>query len=310
MHPSRDDATHKRLHHGWVAPRGVRLHYVEAGEGPLIVCLHGFPDFWFAWRHQIQPLAGAGFHVVVPDLRGYNLSDKPRGVRPYTLPTLAGEIEGLIGAFATDSATIIGHDWGGAIGWWLAMQRSPRLAALIVVNTPHPVRFARGFLAPSQWMHSSYMLLFQLAYLPEAVLRARHFALLRRLHQTRPGSRADLADGDMRRYLEAWARPGALTSMLNYYRALKHLNLIELLGNHRPIERPVLEIWGQSDRFARPELADPGAALAPTTRVERIAEASHWVHLDQPERVNTLILDFLQSSVITPPVRPNSASSA
>src|SRR5262245_18860577 len=123
---------------------GVRLHVAEAGSGPLVVLLHGFPEFWYAWRHQIPALARAGFHVVAPDMRGYNLSDKPRGVHPYRVPTLVEDVAGLIRASGAPRAAVVGHDWGGLVAWALAMQHPELVDRLVIVNSPHPKNMARA----------------------------------------------------------------------------------------------------------------------------------------------------------------------
>lgn len=288
------------LKHGWSAPRGVRLHYVEAGAGPLVLLLHGFPDFWYVWRYQLRPLANAGFHVVAPDLRGYNLSDKPSAVREYALPVVADEIAALLAAFGADQASLVGHDFGGAIAWWLASQWPDRIARLSVLNTPHPVRFLRGWLTPAQAARSSYMLLFQLPGIPEITLRARDFAVLRWLLRSRPGRAASLSQADMQQYLHAWQQPGALRAMLNYYRALKYLGPVQTRRTFRPVRQPVLSIWGAADRFARPELADPGQRLAPNARVHWLAGVGHWPHVDRHDTVNALLIAFLRAASTSP----------
>jgi pimeloyl-ACP methyl ester carboxylesterase len=270
----------------------VRLHYVEAGEGPLVVLLHGFPQFWYEWRHQIPALAGAGFRVVAPDMRGYNLSDKPPGVRAYRVEVLARDVERLILACGERTASVVGHDWGAIVAWIAAMRHPGRVGRLAILNVPHPARFPDGLLSPRQLLRSSYVFFFQIPRLPEKVIRARDFALLRsalRRDPVRPGT---FTAEDIERYVGAMARPGALTATLNYYRALLR-NPRALLGR---IEAPVLVIWGERDRFLSRRLAEPPPLWVPNLfSVERLPDASHWVAEDRPREVNALLLDFLRS---------------
>jgi epoxide hydrolase 4 len=158
----------------------VTLHVVEAGTGPLVVLLHGFPEFWYSWRHQIPALAAAGLRVVAPDLRGCNLSDKPRGQAAYRVRELAADVAGLIAACGEEQAAVVGHDWGGAVAWALAIRHPERVERLVIVNSPHPLRFLAAVRQPAQLARSWYMLLFQLPWLPEALLRAGGFKALRR----------------------------------------------------------------------------------------------------------------------------------
>jgi pimeloyl-ACP methyl ester carboxylesterase len=263
---------------------------VEAGpaDGPLVVLLHGFPEFWYGWRRQIEPLAAAGFRVLVPDQRGYGESDKPRGARAYNLEALAGDVVGLLDEAGRERATIVGHDWGAAVAWWVAIRHPGCVERLAVLNGPHPAAFRR-FLrrSPRQMLRSWYMAFFQLPGLPETALRALAPVLLKR----GLGSRGGAADPDeIARYREAWSRAGALTAMVNWYRAL---------FRHPPpvpadlrVRAPVLVIWGARDRYLGKELAK--ASLAYCDRGELAGvDATHWVQHDEPERVNRLLLDFL-----------------
>ena len=138
------------LREGYAEVGDVSLHYVEAGEGPLIVLLHGFPEFWFGWRLQIAPLVAAGFRVVVPDTRGYNLSSKPEGFEAYAVDQLAADIRGLIGALGAESALVVGHDWGGSIAWTVAMNHPEVVDRLVILNAAHPRRLQEGLKHPSQ----------------------------------------------------------------------------------------------------------------------------------------------------------------
>jgi epoxide hydrolase 4 len=279
--------------HRWVDVGGLRLHCVEAGTGPLVVLLHGFPEFWYAWRHQLPALADAGYRVVAPDLPGYNTSDKPPRVRDYRPRVLAQEMADLIAALGADSATVAGHDWGGGLAWLLAMHHPERVQRLVVLNAPHPIRFRKGLTSPRQLRRSWYMLAFQLPWLPERLVAASDFRALRRAlgrQPTRPGA---FTAQDIDRYVAAAAQPGALRAAINYYRAAVRANPLAQAHTLRRVDIPTLVIWGDQDRYLGRELAEPDRAWVPDVRVERIAEASHWVQADAPERVNQLMVDFL-----------------
>ena len=281
------------VEHRYADLAGVRLHYVEAGEGPLVVLVHGFPEFWFSWRFQIPALAAAGFRVVAPDMRGYNLSDKPKGVEGYALETLARDVERLIGALGEERAVIVGHDWGGIVAWAVAMLHPERVGRLVILNVPHPERLSRGLRTPRQLLKSSYAFFFQIPWLPERILRAGDFAIVRSVFRNDPVRPGTFGEDDIDRYVGALSRPGALTAAINYYRALARRAPVLARTLRRRIEAPVLVIWGQRDLFLVPELARPNPALVPDARVERLPDASHWVQQDRPEKVNALLLGFL-----------------
>ncbi len=264
----------------------VKLHYVEAGDGPLIVLLHGFPEFWYGWRLQIAPLAAAGFRVVAPDLRGYNLSSKPDGVGAYGAEDLAGDVRGLIQERGAESAMVVGHDWGGTVGWTLAMSHPQVVDRLAILNAAHPRKLNEGLKHPSQLHKSSYFFYFQLPKLPEHHVQAKDWKYFQDfLGDAQPPYTAE----EMERYIEAWSQPGAATAMINYYRfAVRHSS-----GDIKPIEAPTLVIWGEGDSYLGPTLAEPHAEDVPNLdRVERLPDASHWVHHDEAERVNQLLIEF------------------
>jgi pimeloyl-ACP methyl ester carboxylesterase len=275
---------------------GVRLHYVESGpaDGPLAVLLHGFPEFWYAWRKQIPAFAQAGFHVVAPDMRGYNLSDKPSSWRSYAAEHLADDVAGLIGHFGVERAHVVGHDWGAAVAYSTAMFRPEAVDRLAILNVPHPARMLAAFRTFRQLRKSWYMFFFQIPSLPERLLARDDFAFAKR------SLRANAAHGtfsreDLDRYAEAWAQPGALTGMLNYYRAALRRSPSAALAGLRPIRSPTLVIWGERDSYLGAELAEPEPRWVPDVRVERIPEASHWVQHEAPARVNELLLEFLRA---------------
>jgi pimeloyl-ACP methyl ester carboxylesterase len=280
--------------HRWIDVGGLRLHCVEAGTGPLVVLLHGFPEFWYAWRHQIPALADAGYRVVAPDLRGYNTSDKPSRVRDYRPWVLVQDVADLIVALGGGSAAVAGHDWGGGLAWLLAMQHPKRVERLVLLNAPHPVRFLKGLRSPRQLRRSWYILAFQLPWLPERLVAARDFHVLRWILRHQPIRPGAFTAQDIDRYVVAAAQPGALRAAINYYRAAFRANPLAQAHGLRRVDIPTLIIWGDQDRSLGRELAEPDRVWVPDVRVERIAEASHWVQADDPERVNQLMMDFLE----------------
>ncbi len=280
--------------HGYEVVNGVRLHYVEAGAGPLVMLLHGFPEYWYSWHRQIRSLVAAGFHVVAPDLRGYNFSDKPCGVRAYRVEALLADAAGLIRRTGESSATVIGHDWGGVLAWLLPLHYPELVQKRVILNAPHPAAFRRELhRSVDQVRRSWYIFFFQLSLLPEALMRAGDFALLRRMLTRQPTRPNAFSADDVARYRRALAQPGALTAAINWYRAA--FRRPTRPDEDAPCNVPTLLIWGERDAFLSPRLTEGLEQWAPNLRVERIANASHWVQNDAPERVNELILDFLSS---------------
>jgi epoxide hydrolase 4 len=281
------------LRHGYAELDAVRLHYVEAGTGPLVVLLHGFPEFWYAWRGQIDALAAAGFRVVAPDMRGYNLSSKPAGVASYALALLTADVRDLIvERGGQDGARLAGHDWGGMVAWATAAHHPASVQRLAILNMPHPQRMLEGLRTGRQLRKSWYILAFQLPWASERLLRRRRFEALRRPleHDARAGA---FSPGDIDRYVEAWSQPGALTAMLRYYRATLRARLSRTPEKLAPVTAPTLIIWGERDRHLGAELAQPHAADVPSLeRVVRIPTASHWVAHDEPELVSRLLIEF------------------
>ncbi len=276
---------------------GTTLHWVEAGDGPLVVLLHGFPEFWYSWRHQIPVLADAGYRVVAPDLRGYNESAKPPGYGAYLTGPLTQDVVALIAACDAPRATVVGHDWGGVIAWTLASRRPEVVERLVILNAPHPAVYLRRIRTPAQMLRSSYVALFQPPLLPEMVLRARDFAVLKAMLRGGAESPAAFTDADLDRYAEAFAKPGALTAMLAYYRAMGRRILAAArhagaTSDRRAVSVPTLVIWGRNDPVLGLDTADPGD-FVPDRRVVVVDDASHFVHADAPERVNELLIDFL-----------------
>jgi pimeloyl-ACP methyl ester carboxylesterase len=268
---------------------------VTAGpaDGPLVVLLHGFPEAWFSWQRQIPALAAAGYRVLAPDMRGYNLSDKPKGIAQYRIEHLAGDVAALIHWAGAERATVVGHDWGANVAWHFAMRHGQMLDRLVTMNVPHPAVMKAAFTNPAQLLRSAYAFAFQFPWLPERLFLARDVAVLRKTLQVDPVRDGAFDEEDIERYVEAMKRPGAVTGGMNYYRAAFR-QAAEQTVRVAPVTAPALVIWGERDRFIGRQYADPPPDLAPNARLVRIADASHWVQNDQPERVNALLLAFMK----------------
>lgn len=271
---------------------GVELHAVAAGADtdPLVVLLHGFPEFWYGWHRHIAPLVDAGYRVLVPDQRGYNASEKPSGTRPYRVTELTRDVRELLDAENRPSAHVVGHDWGGVVAWYLALRFPETIDRLGIVNAPHPVAFQRTVRTNRQQLRKSwYAFYFQLPRLPEWASKRNDFrALVAALQDNaKPGT---FTETDMQRYRAAWAQERALTAMMNWYRAL--LRYPEAPPRER-ISVPTMVIWGNNDQALVPELAAKTVEYCADGRLERFSDASHWIHHEHPDRVSDLLVDHL-----------------
>ena len=274
-----------------IALPDVTLHVVEAGpeDGPTVILLHGFPETGWGWRHQIGALARAGFRVVVPDQRGYGLSDKPGPVGAYRLARLGGDVVALADAIGAPTIGLAGHDWGGIVAWWVAARHPERVGRLAILNAPHPDTAWRVIRRdPVQLLRSWYVAAFQLPGLPEWWLaRAGHAALTDALLRTsRMGA---FSPADLARYREAWGEPGALAGMLGWYRALVR---------HRPppagrIRVPTLILWGRRDVALGPRFATESLALCDDGRIRWFDEATHWLQHEEPDAVTAALIAHL-----------------
>jgi pimeloyl-ACP methyl ester carboxylesterase len=280
------------MDHRYILTNNIHLHVVQDGppDGPLLILLHGFPEFWYGWRRQIPLLASAGYRVWAPDQRGYNLSDKPRGIAAYSLDQLAADVVGLIDAAGEQQAFLVGHDWGGAVAWRVAASYPERLRKLIILNTPHGSVMAKNLRQNrAQLRKSWYMLAFQIPWLPEFITRLRNWELgteaLRK--SSLPGT---FSAADLDEYRKAWARPNAYHSMLNWYRAA--IQKPPSPPANRRISVPTLLIWGAKDRFFEQTLAQPSIDRCDDGELVIIEGATHWVQHEEAERVNGLIGAF------------------
>ncbi len=284
-----DGPTERTVHVGG----GITLHLREMGRGPLVVLLHGFPDCSHTWRHQLPALADRGFHAVAPDLRGYDGSSRPGGVRAYGVGLLAADVAGLVTALGEPRADLVAHDWGGGgVAWTFAMRHPEMLRRMAALNAPHPVTFMRHLRSLRHLRRSWYLFVLQLPVMPEAGLARNDFASLRQIFRTasvRPGA---FTPDDIERHIDALRPPGALNAAINYYRAA-----FRDLGPHatpqRRVSAPVLLLWGEQDRFLGPELAEAGSEWVPNARLRRVPGAGHWIQHDVPELVNDELVRFL-----------------
>lgn len=277
--------------HERITVNGVSLHVVQAGpvEGPLVILLHGFPEFWYSWRHYIPPLVEQGYRVWVPDQRGYNLSSKPQGIDAYALESLAHDITALMDLAGCKQARIVGHDWGGTVAWWLAMHAPERVERAVIIDAVHPLVWMQSLRSsPAQVLRGWYLRFFQLQRLPEVVLRRNHWAALAGL-LTGTSRTGTFSEDDLAMYRTAWSQPGALTAMLNWYRAILRQRL---QGPMARIQVPVELIWGTRDRAAGVGLARQSVARCDQGHLELLEDATHWVQHEQPDRVQQLIERF------------------
>ena len=273
----------------------VTLAVEEAGEGDLVVLLHGFPELSHSWRRQIPALAAAGYRAVAPDLRGYGDSDAPPGVADYALPKLVGDIAGLIRAEGKPGAHIVGHDWGGSIAWVLAARAPEFVESLTILNSPHPVASAEARQIPEQQQKSWYMLLFQFPDVAESWLANDDFANLRRFvfDTAAPGT---FPADDQSVFCDALARPGRLTAALNYYRAnIPPENWLKPPPDLPPVTVPTTIIWAEGDAYMSGTLLDLSTRkVAGPLHVDRLPGVSHWVQQEVPDTVNDLLLAALR----------------
>ena len=288
--------------HHYADVNGQRIHYASEGRGPLIMFVHGFPEFWYAWQGQLAEF-GRDHHAVAPDMRGYNLSSKPADVKDYAVPLLVEDLAALADHLGADKFTLVAHDWGGAVAWAFALMKPERLERLVIVNAPHPAIFQRLLAEnPGQQKASQYMLMFRSAE-AEGMLAGDNFALLRQmvLGEGQPWGWA--TPEDTRAYLDAWAQPGALTGGLNFYRAAR-------VGPPAPgeaprgispdlsamtVKVPTLVIWGEKDRALLTANLDGLEKFVPDLTVRRIPDGTHWVAHEKPAEVNGYIRDFLKA---------------
>jgi pimeloyl-ACP methyl ester carboxylesterase len=289
------------VQHHYASVNGIRLHYAQAGRGKLMIFVHGFPEFWYAWRNQLAEF-GKDHQAVAPDLRGYNLSEKPTELDQYRVDPLVEDVRALAAHLNGGRPFIlVGHDWGGVVAWVLAMRHPEVVEKLVIVNSPHPGVFERELANnPAQQQASQYMLFFR-SPTAESTLSANGYAALLGFFASleRDGH---WTEADRKAYLEAWRQPGALTGGLNYYRAARvgppvggqRTPLTESVDSTRfTVRVPTLVIWGEKDTALLTGNLEGLDAYVPDLTVRRVPDGTHWVIHEQPALINRLIREFL-----------------
>jgi pimeloyl-ACP methyl ester carboxylesterase len=281
--------------HHFIETNRIRLHCVTQGEGELVILLHGFPEFWYSWRHQIPALA-RHFKVVVPDLRGYNDSDKPQS--GYDLDTLSADIRGLIEGLGYLRAHIVGHDWGGAIAWHMAQKFPHYLDRLAILNAPHPQRFMQEMVSNlDQLRRSWHVLAFQIPGLPEWLIQNNLQSFVKNLFQEQAIRKGAFTAKDTEIYRAALAKPGVLSSAINYYRQWSSPQVwFRSWGRSPdPITVPTLVLWGEDDFLLSHTMTEGISQLvnAPL-QVKLVPHCGHWIQQEAPQTVNRELLSFLR----------------
>jgi epoxide hydrolase 4 len=291
------------LQHHFADLAECRMHYVTRGEGKPILFLHGFPQFWFLWRRQLQDL-GEDHAVYAPDMRGYNLSCRPEDVEAYRMRHLLADVRELIEHLDLAPLTLVGHDWGGIVSWAFALKYPEMLERLVIIDGPPPFTWNRDLReSPKQRDAVNYMLEFSKPSPgPEDMMAANDFSLMDDLLVRIGGAGAQLSDEDRAVYHEAWARPGALRGGLNYYRAARMGDQVAAGGvpegyanriTSQTVDVPTLVIWGENDAALLPSLTRGLSEWVPDLRVEILPGAGHWVPYERPDQVNSLIREFV-----------------
>ena len=292
-----------KLEEKFIDTNGIRLHTVLAGpqSGIPVILLHGFPENWRSWIHQIPALAEAGCRVIVPDQRGYNLSDKPKGVKNYRVDELVKDIIGLIGALDYEKVNLVGHDWGAVVAWMLANQHPERLHRLGIMNVPHPA-VMRRFLTRDleQIRRSWYVFFFQLPWIPEAGMRQDNWrGAVGALRGS--GKIHTFTNEDIEKYKEAWSQPNAMRSMINWYRAvIRHM---PKMPNNARVKVPTLMMWGMKDFALSHRMARPSMDYVDEGNLILFPEATHWVQHDAAEEVNHYLIDFIFDKASQIPIK-------
>ena len=282
----------------YIDTNGIRLHVLQDGpkDGPLVILLHGFPEFSYAWRMQIPYLAAAGYWVWAPDQRGYNLSDKPDGLASYSIDELAADVVGLIDAAGQKQVFLVGHDWGAGVAWRVAAKYPDRLLKMVVMNVPHGDVMQKHLRSNfAQLRKSWYIFFFQIPRIPEILARLRNWSFLIKLLK-KSSHQNTFSNSDLDKYREAWSQPKAFRSMLNWYRA--YVQKPPAPPANPGITVPTLLIWGAQDTALGREMAQPSIDLCDDGRLVFIEEATHWVQHEEPDRVNELIHSFLSEGRI------------
>ena len=267
-------------------------------NGTPVILLHGFPEFHYGWRKQVAALKEAGFHVITPDQRGYNLSDKPKGISAYKLETLAKDVVGIFDHYGIQKARLVGHDWGAVVAWYVAIRYPERLEKLTILNVPHPDVMVRFILEKAeQRKRSWYVFFFQIPWFVEWVLSKNDYRnMVRMMYGS--GRKSTFSRSDMEKYKKAWSQPGALSAMVNWYRSIVRESMKNILwkkrGSERRIKVPTLMMWGMNDVALSHEMAQPSIDLCDNGKLIFFEKATHWVQHDEADEVNKNLIEFLR----------------
>lgn len=279
------------IQHQYIQTNNVTLHVATAGEAdaPLVILLHGFPEAWFGWEQHIAPLVAAGYRVWVPDQRGYNLSEKPKPIKAYTHDELARDVVGLIDAAGADKAYLVGHDWGASVAWWTAVKFPDRLHKLTILNVPHPKTMTRFIKThPTQLLKSYYIFLFQIPVLAEFFAKRLGTQAL-----SKTSVAGTFSEAELERYQEAWNRPNAMHSMINWYRAV--LRVPPESGDHDGrIRVPTLILWGEQDAFLDARMAEASLDWCDEADLITFPELTHWLHHEEPGTISNLFIEWFR----------------
>jgi epoxide hydrolase 4 len=281
--------------HDFITTNGIKLHYVTQGEGKLMLMLHGFPEFWYSWRHLIPEFA-KNYRVVALDLRGYNESDKPQELKAYSMAELLKDIKGVIKGLGYQNCILVGHDWGGAIAWNFAYTYPKLVERLIVLNMPHPNKFSEALRSPQQLLRSSYVFFFQLPFIPELLLQANDYQAISSVFINMAIDKNAFTQNDLEAYKDAAAKRGALTAMLNYYRQGFYSFFSDRQKKWRQLKIPTLMIWGENDSALGKELTYGMQDYVNNLTLKYIPNCSHWVQQEQPQLITQYIYEFLASN--------------
>ncbi len=282
------------LRERYIETNGIKLHVMEAGpqEGPMILFLHGFPEFWYAWRKQLQYFADKGYLVVAPDQRGYNLSDKPQGVAAYKIDELAKDIIGLIDAYGRKQIFLVGHDWGASVSWWVALKYPERIRKLVILNVPHPKVMAKHVFTDVEQMKKSwYIFYFQIPGAVEHLAASTNYEWVLQMITTsaNPGA---FTPAELEDYLKAFAMPGAFSAMVNWYRAMVQTK--QEPPKSFEVTMPMILMWGDQDVAMLTQLADESMAYCKEGCLIKFPGTSHWIQHEQAQKINPLIEDFFK----------------
>lgn len=285
-----------KIRERFIMTNGVNLHVLEAGpqDGPMVVFLHGFPDCCYAWRRHLQYFADRGYLAIAPDERGYNLSDKPEGVKSYSPDELARDVVGLIESYGREQVFLVGHDLGGMVSWWTTAHYPERIKRLVIMNCPHPNVIRQNLFGNVKQMQKSwYVYFFQIQRAPEKMLSANNFSWpVNVLGKTsRPGT---FSEEELEEYRKAFAQPGSAEAMVNWYRAL--VPRFFELQDPLKITVPTLVLWGVNDTALVPEQAQESAAYCEESRVVYFEDATHWVHHEEAEKINPMLEEFFKET--------------